>query len=187
MLLHTLATAKNHGVTGASYNATILLVRVALGLMIAAHGYAKFFRGGKIAGTAGWFESIGMKLGKLNALMAASTEVGVGILLTLGLLTHLAAAGLVALMVVAIVTVHGKNGFFIYNQGQGYEYCLMLLVMAFVPGVFGGGKYSLDHVTKILPWMNKPAHALLTTAIVGFGGAFLQLAAVYRPSKAAKA
>jgi putative oxidoreductase len=152
--------------------------------MIAAHGYAKFFRGGKLAGTAGWFESIGMKPGKLNALMAASTEVGVGVLLTLGLLTHLAAAGLVALMVVAIVTVHRKNGFFVYNPGQGIEYCLMLLVMAFVPGVFGGGTYSLDHVTKILPWFNHPLHALVATIVVGFGGAFLQLAAVYRPKSA---
>lgn len=179
-----LHVAAGHSVAikGAGFNAVLALVRVSLGLMIAAHGYAKFFRGGKLAGTAGWFDSIGMKPGKLNALMAASTEVGVGVLLVAGFLTHLAAAGLVALMTVAIITVHRKNGFFVYNPGQGVEYCLMLIVMAFVPGTFGAGTYSLDHVTKLLTWCNRPSHAILTTVVLGFGGALLQLAAVYRPT-----
>ena len=57
----------------AVFNIALLIARVGLGLMIVAHGYAKVFRGGKLAGTAGWFESIGMKPGKLNAVMAAGT------------------------------------------------------------------------------------------------------------------
>ena len=53
----------------------VLIMRLTLGGMILAHGLNKFFGGGKIAGTAAWFESIGMKPGKLNALMAASTTI----------------------------------------------------------------------------------------------------------------
>ena len=52
----------------------LLAVRLFLGPMIFAHGYQKFFRGGRIAGTAGWFESIGMKPGRVNALAAATTH-----------------------------------------------------------------------------------------------------------------
>ena len=168
-----------------SFNLVLLIAHVSLGLMIAAHGYAKVFRGGKLAGTAGWFDSIGMHPGKINAYMAAGTEIGVGILLTLGLLVPLAAAGLVALMTVAIVTVHRKNGFFVYNPGQGIEYCLMLIVLSIVTGTFGGGKYSIDHVHTFSTWFDRPMHSFLTVVVVGFGGAFLQLAAVYRPGKAA--
>jgi putative oxidoreductase len=170
-----------------TFNLVLLIARVALGLMILAHGYAKVFRGGKLAGTAGWFDSIGMRPGKINAYMAAGTEIGVGILLTLGLLVPLAAAGLVALMTVAIVTVHRKNGFFVYNAGQGIEYCLMLIVSAITVGSFGGGQYSIDHVHTFVTWFDRPMHAFLTVTVVGFGGALLQLVAVYRPGKAQKA
>ena len=170
-----------------TFNLVLLIARVALGLMILAHGYAKVFRGGKLAGTAGWFDSIGMRPGKINAYMAAGTEIGVGILLTLGLLVPLAAAGLVALMTVAIVTVHRKNGFFVYNAGQGIEYCLMLIVLAITVGSFGGGKFSIDHAHTFVTWFDRPMHALLTVTVVGFGGALLQLAAVYRPGKAQQA
>ena len=68
------------------------LVRVVLGITLAAHGYGKFFRGGRIPGTAGWFDSMGMRPGKFHAYLAASTEVGAGVLFALGLLTPLAAA-----------------------------------------------------------------------------------------------
>ncbi|CAB4790738.1 unannotated protein [freshwater metagenome] len=95
----------------------------------------------------------------------------------------LAAAGLVALMTVAIVTVHRKNGFFVYNAGQGIEYCLMLIVLAITVGSFGGGKYSIDHAHTFVTWFDRPMHAFLTVTVVGFGGALLQLAAVYRPGK----
>jgi len=163
-------------------NIILLLLRVALGGMIAAHGYAKVFKGGKLAGTAGWFDSIGMRPGKLNAYLAAGTELGVGLLLIAGFLVPLAAAGLVSLMTVAILTVHSKNGFFIYNEGQGIEYCLTIMVAAITAGSLGGGKFSVDHLVKISFW-NRPSHMAATVLIVGFGGALLQLAACYRPPK----
>ena len=99
----------------------LLVVRLYLGLMIFTHGYRKVFRGGKLAGTARWFDSIGMKPGKLHARAAAFTELGVGVLITFGLLTPLAAAGLMSVMLVAIATVHWRNGFMITNPGGGIE------------------------------------------------------------------
>jgi putative oxidoreductase len=167
----------------ATVNVSLLLVRVMLGAMIAAHGYRKIFGGGKIPGTAAWFESIGVRPGVPNAWAAALTEVGSGVLLILGLLTPLACAGLASVMIVAIVTVHRKNGFFIFNPGEGYEYCLVVAVTAIALGGLGAGQWSLDHATKI--WHVKPGVGLAIAAIVGIGGAALQLAAFYRPSKVA--
>jgi putative oxidoreductase len=115
------------------------------GPLIFTHGYRKIFRGAKLAGTAGWFDSIGMKPGRLNALAAASTELCVGALLVFVLVTPLACAGLLALMLVAIVTVHRKNSFMITNRGGGIEYCLGLSVRALALGTFGAGRYSLDY------------------------------------------
>ena len=143
-------------------NLALLILRVTLGLTIAAHGYNKFFGGGKIAGT----------------------EIGTGLLLVAGFLTPLAAAGLCSLMVVAIVTVHRKNGFFIFNPGAGIEYCLILAVTAIALGGLGAGNWSLDHATKI--WNVSAATGLGIAAIVGVGGALLQLLAFYRPGKAAQ-
>jgi putative oxidoreductase len=159
----------------------LLVVRLCLGLTIFAHGYQKFFLGGRIAGTAGWFDSIGMRPGKLNALAAATTETGSGVLMTLGLLTPLASAGIIALMCVAIFTVHFKNGFFNFRKGQGIEYNVVLAVAALVPATIGAGKYSLDHALHPYKWSLQTG--LLVTIILGVGGAVLQLAAFYRPPK----
>lgn len=163
-------------------NVMILAVRLFLGLMIFSHGYNKVFRGGKIAGTARWFESVGMKPGKLNAFAAASTEMGVGVLLSTGFLTALGAAGLISVMSVAIVTVHRKNGWFIFNKGEGIEYCLGVIFMALVPGTLGAGEYSLDHVWHVLNW--SATTKLVFVVALGLGGALAQLAAFYRPPKA---
>ncbi len=165
-----------------SVDLVLFVLRLYLGTMIFAHGYRKFFRGGRLPGTARWFESIGVRPGPLNALIAATTELGVGVLLVLGLLTTLAAAGLMSLMVVAIMTVHRKNGFFIFNKGEGIEYTLGISVASLVPGTLGAGRYSLDHVWNILTW-SVSTH-LLVTVIVGLGGAATQLAVFYRPSRA---
>jgi len=169
--------------TAAGVNLALLLLRVMLGAMIAAHGLNKFFGGGKIAGTAAWFDSIGMRPGKPNALAAATTEVGCGLLLIAGFLTPLACAGLCAVMVVAIITVHRNNGFFVFNAGQGIEYCLVIVVAAISLGGLGAGEWSLDHATNI--WHVTPGAGLAIAAILGIGGGLLQIAAFFRPSKVA--
>src|SRR5205823_13839400 len=98
----------------------LLAIRVGLGVTLMLHGYAKIFLGGRLAGTAGWFESMGMRPGHLHARMAAATELGCGALFALGLLTPLAAAGIIALMLVAAMTAHRGNGFYIYRPGEGW-------------------------------------------------------------------
>lgn len=167
------------------YSSVLLVLRGFLGAMILAHGYNKIFRGGKLAGTARWFESIGMKSGRANAFMAAASEVGSGLMLILGFATPIAAGALVALMVVAIVSVHRFNGFFVFNKGQGVEYCAMVIVAALAAATFGAGRYSLDFLVRHLEaekWLNQPSHALTVAVLAGFGGAALQLAVLYRPS-----
>ncbi|MBV9722748.1 MAG: DoxX family membrane protein, partial [Mycobacterium sp.] len=52
-----------------AYSVALLILRLVLGLTLAAHGYNKFFGGGRIPGTAGWFESIGMKYGTFQAVV----------------------------------------------------------------------------------------------------------------------
>lgn len=157
----------------------VLLIRVVLGVTMAAHGSNKFFGGGKIPGTARWFESMGMKPnGRIHALLAASTELGGGLLFAAGLLTPFAAAAIVGLMVVAFWTVHRANGFFIVKSG--WEYNLTLAVVATGIAVIGPGRYSLDWALHIR-FAFRPALDLLISG--GFGvlaGAGL-LAACYRP------
>lgn len=160
----------------------LLFLHVYLGLMIFTHGYRKVFKGGKIPGTARWFDSIGMKPGRINAYAAATTELGVGVLLTFGLLTQFASAGLIAVMLVAIVSVHRNNGFMITNPGGGIEYCLGIVVMALVQGTFGSGKYSLDHEWGVLANVSEMSK-LLITLTVGVVGALIQLTMFYRPTK----
>ncbi|HEY0803803.1 MAG TPA: DoxX family protein, partial [Pseudonocardiaceae bacterium] len=95
----------------------LLVLRVAAGLTLAAHGYQKFFAGGRIAGTARWFDSLGMRPGRLHALAAATTEIGAGLLLAAGLITSVAGAAFVGLMLVAGWTVHRTKGFFSVKSG----------------------------------------------------------------------
>ena len=62
-----------------AYDLGLLILRVVLGLTMAAHGYNKFFGRGGLPGTAGWFESIGMKPGMFHARVAATTEMSAGL------------------------------------------------------------------------------------------------------------
>ena len=147
--------------------------------MICAHGYAHVFRGGKIAGTARWFASMGMRPPLVQAWMASMTELGSGIMLVAGLLTPLAAAGLLGVMSVAFTIEHRTRGFFIYNPGQGWEYVATIGAIAVAVGTIGGGKVSLDNAFDIA-FTSKWA-GLLVTLIGGLGGAALLLATCWRP------
>lgn len=166
-------------------NLGLLIIRLAVGLTIATHGLNKIFGGGKIAGTAGWFASIGMRMPLANAWMAALTEIGAGALLALGLLTPLAAGGLIAVMMVAMITSHIRNGWFIFKpNGGGIEYVLVLALVSLGVAVTGPGEWSLDNSFEI-HWMGTTG--LVIALIAGLGGAALQLAAFWRPPKPAAA
>lgn len=158
----------------------LLILRLVLGLTLAAHGLNKFFGGGRIPGTAKWFESIGMKSGRLQAISAATTEIAAGLGLAVGLLTPIAAAGFVAVMAVAVWTVHRPNGFFAFNDG--WEYNLVLATGAVVVAIFGAGRYSLDQLFFFCHCWLRGWSALLIAVGLGLAGAIGQLAIFYRPA-----
>jgi putative oxidoreductase len=126
-----------------------LLLRVIVGITMLAHGWNHAFGGGKLPGTARWFASIGMRPPKLHAIVATVTELGAGALLLAGLLTPFACAGVIGTMLVALITNHIRNGFFIFRPGEGYEYVLMIIVVAAAIGATGGGGWSLDQLLGI--------------------------------------
>ena len=129
------------------YNLALVILRVSFGLTMAAHGYAKVFQGGRLAGTAGWFDSIGMKPGALHARLAAGTEILAGLGLAVGLLTTFSATGFVGVMLVAGYTVHRQNGFFIVKDG--WEYNFILAIGAVGIAMLGPGEWSLDNAIGI--------------------------------------
>jgi putative oxidoreductase len=157
----------------------ILLLRLLLGVVFLAHGWNHIFGGGKIAGTARWFESLGMRPGTLHAWAASVTELGAGLLLVLGLLTPLAAAAAVGVMTVAFITAHRRNGFFIFRPGEGYEYVLTLTVVAIAVGGLGAGQWSVDHAVGIFGggWPQ-----LILAAGLGLAGGLGQVVAFWRPA-----
>ncbi len=159
----------------------LVILRVAVGVIMLAHGINHIFRGGKIQGTAGWFASLGMKPGILHAWLASLTEVGAGALLILGLLTPLAAAGVVGTMTVALITNHITNGFFIFRPGEGWEYVGSLIMSGLALGAMGPGKASLDNALGF-DWVSGLS-AFAITAVVGLGGAALLLIVFWRPEK----
>lgn len=163
-------------------NAALLLLRVVVGLSLAAHGYNKFFGGGRIPGTARWFDAMGMKPnGKVHAVLAATTELGGGLLFALGLVTPLAGAAIVGLMVVAAWTVH-RGHFFVVDNG--WEYNLVLATVAVGVSTIGPGRYSLDDLLD-LSFPFEPRFGLAISAGLGVAAGIGLLAACYRPPASA--
>jgi putative oxidoreductase len=124
----------------------LLIVRLVVGLTLAAHGCQKlfgWFGGGGVRGTGLLMDSLGFRPGRLHASLAGLTELAGGLLLGIGLLTPLAAASVVGVMVVAAVSVHVKGGFFL--QKGGFEYTLVLGGVALAVAFTGPGSLSLDH------------------------------------------
>jgi putative oxidoreductase len=125
----------------------LLIVRLVIGLGMAAHGAQKifgWFGGYGLAGTGGFFEGLGFKPGKLFAGAAGLGEVGSGLLIALGIGGALGPAVLIMVMLVAIATVHISKGFFSANGGWELNaaYISVALMLAFT----GFGAYSLDRV-----------------------------------------
>ena len=155
-----------------------LLLRGIAGIVLVAHGWNHVFGGGKLAGTARWFASIGFRHATLHAALASYGELLFGGLLLLGLLTPLAAAGLFGTMAVAFVANHRPNGFFIFRKGEGYEYVLTLAVVAVAIGALGGGDWSLDELLGF-----EVEDLTGAAVVVGAGGlgAMATLASSWRP------
>ncbi|WP_113929251.1 DoxX family protein [Bacillus sp. P14.5] len=125
----------------------LLIIRLVIGLSFFAHGAQKlfgWFGGYGLEGTGGWLESLGMKPGKLMALLAGLAEFVGGIFFVLGLLTPLAGTLIAITMLAAIVKVHYANGY--WSTNNGYEYNLALLAVSVGLALTGPGKYALDAI-----------------------------------------
>jgi putative oxidoreductase len=122
----------------------LLALRVVIGLTFFAHGSQKlfgWFGGGGLKGTSGWLTSMNFRLPGLMALLVAVSE-GSGLLFALGLVTPLAALLVTSAMIVAVATVHWKNGF--WSGGGGFEFNLVLATVAVAVAATGPGRFSLD-------------------------------------------
>ena len=160
-----------------SYDWAMLVLRVGAGAVILAHGINH--AGGRER-TTNWFASIGFRQPGLQWFASTATEISVGVLLIVGLLTGPAAAGLIAVMFVAFWSVHRKNGFFIFRPGEGWEYVATLAVIGATIAIAGPGDGSIDNGlgidTTFDAWVGV---ALIGTALAAAAG---QLAMFFRPA-----
>jgi putative oxidoreductase len=150
---------------GALSDGGLLLVRLVTGVLMAAHGAQKlfgWFGGYGIAGTGGFFESLGFRPGRVFAAAAATGELGGGLLIALGLLGPVGPSVVVAVMIVAAVSVHWHNG--IFAAANGIELPLLYGTVGAALAVTGPGAYSLDAVLG-LTWLSAPAAASAALAI----------------------
>jgi putative oxidoreductase len=160
----------------------LLILRVVVGLVMAAHGSQKLFAwfgGHGIAGTGGFFESLGFRPGRFFAMAAGASELLGGLLLALGLLGPLGPAMIIAVMIVAIATVHWSHGLF--AQNNGFELPLIYIVGATAIALIGNGAYSLDAVLG-LSWRPEVVWTVLALGVIG---GFANLAIRKGPATAA--
>jgi putative oxidoreductase len=128
----------------------LLILRLVVGLTLAAHGAQKlfgWFGGYGLAGTGQFLEQLGFRPGRVQAALAGTAELMGGLFVAAGFLTPAAAAAIVAVMLVAAVSVHIKKGFFATNGG--YEYTLVLGGAALALAFTGPGGFSLDQALGI--------------------------------------
>jgi putative oxidoreductase len=155
----------------------LLIIRLAVGLIFLAHG-VKHARGREK--TTAWFGSIGFKQPSLQWLASSATEIGVGLLLLVGFLTPFAAAGAVAVMTVAYISVHRYAGFWITARpDEGWEYVFVLGAASFAIAVGGPGSVSIDSALDIADGLD--GWIGLAIAALGVLAALGQAAMFYRP------
>lgn len=148
----------------------LLILRLVVGLGLAAHGAQKlfgWFGGYGIAGTGQFFEGLGFRPGRLHAFQAGVAEVFGGLFLAAGFLTPVAAAAILAVMLVAAVSVHLKAGFFAH--AGGYEYTLVLGAAALALAFTGPGALSLDRALGLAWSGEKWGLGALAAGLVGGG------------------
>ena len=157
-------------------DAGIAALRLTIGWIFAAHGAHKAFGWWEGPGYAGWtgaIETMGFRPAALWAFISVGAELGAGLLLALGLLTPLAAAGLVGQGIVIIARVHWANGF--WSSNGGYEFPLALLGGSVAIALTGPGAWSLDSRLPVgLPYEPIVRWGVLLVAIaVAAAAAFL--------------
>ena len=161
----------------------LLLVRVVIGVIMAAHGAQKllgWFGGYGLRGTGQFFEQIGFQPGPAFAAAASISEIVSGLLVALGFLGPIGPALMISVMIVAAMTVHWEHGLFAANNG--IELPLLYGITAFGLALTGFGQYSLDNWVGIAGHL--PVTATWIALTVGIVGAFANLALRRRPAAA---
>lgn len=133
----------------AGIDAGLLMLRLSLGVLMAAHGLQKlagWFNGPGLRGASEYFASLGYRGGLLMAWTAGLTELGAGVLLAGGAAFPLAVAGLVGLLLNVAVAGHAGGGFWNHNEPPGLELPLALGLFAAGLGLTGPGAYAVDSV-----------------------------------------
>lgn len=138
-----------------------LALRVVLGVVIFAHGAQKllgWFGGNGFSGTMGFFTNV-MHLPWLIAFLVIIGESLGSLALIAGLLTRFTSASFIVIMLGAIATTHWPQGFFMNwfgkQQGEGFEYHLLVIGMSVALLIAGGGKWSIDGL--IARWVSNGA------------------------------
>lgn len=148
-------------------DAGLLLARMVLGLLFAAHGTQKlfgWFGGYGIAGTGGFLESLGFRPGRFFAAAAGTTELAGGLLVAAGLLGPLGPAMIISTMIVAMVTVHWANG--VFTSNNGVELPLIYATTVAALALIGYGAYSLDALLQ-LSWSDGVVWTVLGLGVLG--------------------
>jgi putative oxidoreductase len=163
----------------------LLLARLFLGLGLAAHGAQKlfgWFGGYGIKGTGGFFEgTLGLKPGALFATMSGLGEFVGGLLVAIGWLGPIGPALIIAVMTIAMITVHWKNGFF--NASNGIELPLMNVACALALTFGGYGAYAVD-ANAAVSVLATPQAAWIAI-IIAIVGALLSIVGRKPPAPAA--
>ena len=157
----------------------LLVARIVLGLLMAAHGTQKlfgWFGGPGLSGATGFMASLGFRPARLFATAAAAGEIAGGMLLLLGLLGPVGPAIILSIMIVAAVTVHWHG---VFAASNGVEVPLLYATGAVALALTGFGRYSMDAALGLQPFWTTPV--VVATLAAGFVAGLINLSLRHRP------